>query len=134
MIETVYIREKLIAIKGVGKLFYQDGFPIAMAVTNLASKGIEVSILHVADECMKNGWSGKTTFNKLKVDFAESAETRSLDLNVLEKFCFSTYEEQREMIFQYLFNESSEETKQNLSTSPAVDFFVEYIKQTHTRS
>lgn len=43
---------KLICLKGVGKMFYQEGFPISMIISYFKKQNIEVSILHVADECM----------------------------------------------------------------------------------
>ena len=100
--------DRLICLKGVGKLFYQDGFPISMSISQLKKAGIEVSILHVADECMKNGWSAKTICNKLKADMEEDIDHNTYDLKLLENFCYSSYEEQREMIFQYLFNDDKE--------------------------
>lgn len=100
--------DRFICIKGVGKLFYQDGFPISMAVSILKEKGVEVSIFHVADECMKNGWSAKTTINKLKADFDDDIDKNNFDLDELIKFCNSEYEEQREMIFNYLFKSDFE--------------------------
>lgn len=103
--------DRFICIKGVGKLFYQDGFPISMAVSILKERGVEVSIFHVADECMKNGWSAKTTINKLRADFEDDIDKNKFDLNVLITFCNSEYEDQREMILNYLFK--SELEKQN---------------------
>lgn len=100
--------DRLICLKGVGKLFYQDGFPISISISELKKKDIEVSILHVADECMKNGWSAKTTFNKLKADMEEDIDHNTYDLKLLEQFCYSSYEEQREMIFKYLFKDDKE--------------------------
>lgn len=99
--------DRLIAIKGIGKMFFQEGFPISMSVVELQKKGIEVSILHVADECLKNGWSAETTKRKLVDDFQDSLEI--LDENLLDCFCDSDYETQREMIFQYLFGSSSKD-------------------------
>lgn len=95
--------DRVIYIRGIGKMFYQDGFPISLSVSTLKEKGIEVSILHVADECMKNGWSSKTTINKLKADFEDDIDKNNFDLESLEKFCNSCYEDQREMLFDYLF-------------------------------
>lgn len=92
-----------IAIKGIGKMFFQDGFPISMAVSELKKRGVEVSIFHVADECLKNGWSPKTTFNKLVADFDEDIDNNDFDKERLGKFCYADYEEQRTMIFDYLY-------------------------------
>lgn len=101
--------DRTICLKGVGKLFYQEGFPISMSISEFNKKGVEVSILHVADECLKNGWSAKTTFNKLKADMEEDIDRNTYDLSLLERFCYSTYEQQREMIFEYLFNNNKDE-------------------------
>lgn len=103
MIETIQIEGRNIAIKGIGKMFYQEGFPISMSVSELKKRGIEVSIFHVADECIKNGWSAKTTFNKLKADFDDDIDRNEFDEDQLKTFCFASYETQREMIFNYLF-------------------------------
>lgn len=100
-----------IIIRGVGKLFYQDGFPISMSISVLKKKGWEVSLFHVADECMKNGWSPKTTFNKLVADFEDDIDGNVWDKEQVRKFCYASYEEQREMIFNYLFKDV-EEAKQ----------------------
>lgn len=105
--------DRKIVLKGVGKMFYQDGFPISMAISEFKKKGIEVSILHVADECLKNGWNSKTTLNKLKADFEEDIDGNDFDIATLEKFCNSNWEEQREMIFQYLFKIPSKGAEKN---------------------
>jgi alanyl-tRNA synthetase len=97
------IAGKKICVKGIGKLFYEQGLPISMVTEVLKSKGIEVSVLHVADECLKNGWSAKTTNSKLVEDFQDSLDG-NLNKSQLEKFCYAAYEEQREMIFNYLFH------------------------------
>lgn len=99
--------ERKIAIKGIGKMFFQEGFPISMAVIELAKKGIEVSIIHCADECLNNGWSAKTVLSKFKEDFADCAE--AYDENIIDRFCTSSYSYQREMIFQYLFGFTPQE-------------------------
>jgi len=101
--EVIQIGRRKIAF-GIGKLFFESGFPISMAITELAAKNIEVSIFHVADECMKNDWSAKTTFNKIKADF----EGENFDSTELQSFCESDYETQRKMIFNYLFTSQEE--------------------------
>lgn len=112
------IGDRTICLKGIGKMFFQEGFPISMAVSILKKKGIEVSIIHVADECLKNGWSPKTTFNKLKVDFEDDTENNTYDLKLLKTFCNSSYEEQREIIFQYLFNTSTDSVRKKINLTP----------------
>lgn len=112
MLKIVEVGDRKIVIGGVGKFFYQDGLPVSMSVTRLKAEGFEVSILHVADECMKNGWNAKTTFNKIKADFEDDMEEAMLkmegkppsyDWAVLRTFCYADYDAQRAMIFEYLF-------------------------------
>ncbi len=55
-INLTFIDGKAIIIGGIGKLYYQDGFPIPMAISHLKKQGVSVSILHIADELLKNGW------------------------------------------------------------------------------
>lgn len=109
--EVIEIEGRYIVVKGVGKSFYQDGFPISMSISLLKSKNYEVSILHVADECMKNGWSPKTTYNKISADFADDIDKNEVDLEILKKFCYASYEDQRDMIFNYLFKNREEAKK-----------------------
>lgn len=94
---------ELVCVKGVGKMFFEQGFPISMAVDILAKGGIRVSILHVADECLKNGWAAETVIKKFREDFKDGGEGNELDVELLSKFCYSTYEDQRDMIFESLF-------------------------------
>lgn len=103
--QIVNIGTRWIAIKDVDKLFFQDGMPVSMSIEFFKKDGIEVSILHVADECLKNGWSPKTTVAKLREDFIDSGT--DYDMSLLMEFCNSTYEDQREMIFKYLFSDEN---------------------------
>ena len=134
MIEVIQIGNRTIVIRGVGKLFYQEGFPISMALSELNKKGYEVSFLHIADECMNNGWSSKTTIRKLKAesDIDIDGVMSVIDWNSLEEFCRlgdpdiynkGGYEKQRELIFQYLFGTSSNEIRQQGFTEEIKDFF-----------
>jgi hypothetical protein len=94
--------ERKICIGGIGKMSYQEGFPISIAISNFKDAGIEVSIFHIADECLKHGWSTETTYNKLVDEFADDVNKPHYDLAALRKFINATYEYQREMIFEYL--------------------------------
>ena len=105
------INNRLICIGGIGKMFYQDGFPISMAISELKAKGIEVSIMHIADECMKHGWSAKTTFNKLKSDIEDDIIGHNIELQLIEAFCYADYDTQRTMIFDYLFTDKETSKK-----------------------
>lgn len=94
--------ERIICIGGVGKMFDQDGFPIQMAIERLKQETIEVSMFHVADELLKLGWKCKTVESKLFEDY--EGETSLADL---KKFIWASYEEQRKMIFDYLFKNNN---------------------------
>ena len=110
---------KLICLKGVGKMFYQEGFPISMLITEFKKQNIEVSIIHVADECMKNGWSSKTTYNKLKAEFEEDIDKgNKYDFEELKEFCWSDYETQREKIFNYLFKTTTNSVRSGENKQP----------------
>lgn len=111
MLEIHKINGKSIVIKGIGKMFYERGFPISMGIKKLREQNISVSIYHIADECLKHGWSSETTYKKLSEDLIDSLEPFNKD--ELKKFCESSYEDQRDMIFNSLF-----ENKEN-----ALEFF-----------
>lgn len=100
-----------ICLKGIGKMFDQEGLPIQISITELGKKGIEVSMYHVADELLKLGWNSKTVSSRLSEDYKEN--NSSISLQELTTFIYSTYEEQREMIFQYLFGYTSKEVIEN---------------------
>lgn len=106
------INGRKIAIDGIAKAFYQDGYPITLAIDECKKQGVEVSLLHVADQLLKHGWEAKTVINKLRNDAMEgiSGEINTTNWDQLNKFCNSTYEDQREMIFQYLFSETSQQS------------------------
>lgn len=97
-----------IVLKGVGKMFYESGYPIGMAIAEFKKQNIEVSILHVCDELLKNGFSPKTVVSKFSEDL-QDVKDDSIDINVISEFCNVSYELQREMIFQSLFGISSKE-------------------------
>ena len=69
MIDIVTIGKRQIAVRGIGRLFYQDGFPITMSIQCLKEKNIEISILHIVDELIKHGWSNKTILNTIIYNF-----------------------------------------------------------------
>lgn len=98
----ITIRDRKILIKGVGRLFYERGLPISIVIDEMVKKGIEVSIFHVADECLKHGWSKETTYKKLKEDLF-------YDFPMLKDFIYAEYERQREMINEYLFKDTNQE-------------------------
>lgn len=120
-LEIVQIETRKVCTGGIGKLFYQAGFPISMSISQLKKIGVEVSILHVADECMKNGWTAKTTYNKLIADFEDDIDGNIVDTEQLKKFCYASWDDQREMIYNYLF----------VTPETARDFFNEILQPTN---
>lgn len=97
-LEIKFFADRAIVVKGVGKLYYEQGFPIEMSILHFKDKGIEVSVLHVADELLKNGFPPKRVIAILQDEGIEG----------IEKFCNATYQKQREMIFDYLFKNEAE--------------------------
>lgn len=108
MFQIVEIDNQKICVKGVGRLFFQEGLPISLVITALKQNNISVSILHIADECLKNGWNIKTTLNRLKTELEDDIENK-YDFNLLEEFCNADYEKQRELIFNNLFKNKEKE-------------------------
>lgn len=109
------IGDRVICLKGAGKIFYQEGFPISMAVSELKKNGIDVSFLHIIEEFWDNGWSWKTIEMKLKGEIEEDIDkSLNIDLEYLKTFynyleqperASGGYEKSREMIYKYLFSE-----------------------------
>ena len=108
--EFAEIGDRKIVVRGIGKLFYQEGFPISMAISECNKRGWEVSLLHVADECLKNGWSAKTTIAKLRgeTDLDIDGSMGTIDWPAIELFCRCDYETQRELIFNYLWKDTEQ--------------------------
>lgn len=101
MIVVENINGREIAIKGVGKLFYQEGVPLEISADILFEKGVEISWLHIADELLKNGWSNKRVYNTLSHILLYSKYESNIPL--LKEFIYKEYNEQRDMIFNFLF-------------------------------
>lgn len=105
-IKMTTIDGQMIVIGGIGKLYYQDGFPIPMAISHLKKKGAKVSILHIADELLKNGWRPDRVHQRLKAeceDVIAGDNLDPIDWEEVRRFCYAEYEDQREMIFRSLF-------------------------------
>lgn len=101
-----------LCVGGVGKLFYEFGFPLSMAISYLKSENVQVSPLHLIDEFWNNGWSWKTIEMKLRGELSDDIDkSMNLDFDYLETFYNlleqpkrkeGGYEESREMIRQYI--------------------------------
>lgn len=127
--DIVQIGTRLIVVNGVARLFYEGGFPLSIAIDEFKSKGIVVSLLHVADQCWNNGWSSETIMKKLKgeCDIDINKSMSGVDWAMLEHFCSlleqpkranGGYEESREMLFKYLFDTSYDEALNNPDSLP----------------
>lgn len=123
--EVVSIGNRTIVIKGVARSFYEGGFPISISIEEFSKVGMEVSLLHLAEQCWENGWSTETILKKFKgeCDLDINGVLNGIDWNVLTEFCNCLeqpnrseggYEKSREMIFEYLFNQSSQSAKDNV--------------------
>lgn len=135
MITAIKFYDRIVAIRGIGQLFYQDGFPISMAIDELSHKGIEVSLYHVANECMDNGWSADTTIRKLKgeTDIDINHSMAGVRWDSLVEFCQCLeqplranggYERSREIIFEYLFMRTHNDMRmQPLTALLSIDIF-----------
>ncbi len=132
MLKFTRIRDRWIVVKGVGKMYYQEGFPMSMGIDICRKKGYEVSILHIADELLKGtNWPEETVIRKIKDDFSDDPNHNSYDHELLTKFVHASYEDQREMIFQYLFGVTSDNVRNGMDTYPLewVDSVIkDYIK------
>lgn len=105
------IGDKTYVLEGIGRMFYQDGYPIPMAVNNCREKGWTVSYLHLAKELL-NEWTPKTVVAKLKGEFQDTIEgDEKPDFELIEKFCNSEWEDRCEMIFQYLFGYTTDDIR-----------------------
>lgn len=108
--KIIKIDDRKIILRGLGKMFYQEGMPIGILAKEAADKGYEASWLHIADELQKHGWSVDTIVNKLKDETGDSGVQVNLD--AIKNFLCCNYEDQREMIFQYLFGSDREKAKE----------------------
>jgi hypothetical protein len=121
MVEVLEIGNRKVAIKGIAKLFYEEGFPISLSIEELSLSNIEVSLYHIADQCWNNGWSSSTIMKKLRgeCDIDINNAMSFIDWGSLEYFCSlleqpqrfnGGYEESREIIHKYLFGDQTNST------------------------
>lgn len=110
------INGRLVCIAGIGRLFYQEGFPVSMSVAEMRKRGVSVSMFHVAAECLENGWPPETVYSKLKEDIEDFTGQSDDIIPQLNEFCFASRDRQKEMIFSYLFGDKhkGEEYLKNL--------------------
>jgi len=102
MIDSIEIDNKKVVIKGIAKEYYEYGMPIGEVINKLKDLKYEISILHIVDEFIKVGWKN----SKIIALFKEEQFFTDLDIDSIIQFCSSSYEYQRELIFQSLFGSS----------------------------
>lgn len=92
---------KLIAVKGVGKMLYQEGVPLGITAKFLADKGVVVSWIHIADELLKESWMP----DRIVARFVEELQDEKQDISIetIREFVTSDYDKQRSMIFNTIF-------------------------------
>jgi|GEM_PF-4966749 len=109
--QIIKIKNRKIIIKHIGELFYKHGLPLSISIIKANEQNIEVSLFHVVEEFWNNGWSWKTIENKFKGEI-EYDKRLKIDFQKLKYFyeCLEQpkranggYEESREIIFKYLF-------------------------------
>jgi hypothetical protein len=118
--EVIDVGDKKICVAGVGKLFFEGGFPISMTMEEFRKVDVEISFLHLIDELWSNGWSWETIEKKLVGELSDDINNSlEFDLVELERFykCLEQpyrknggYEESREMFFKYLFGNKESAT------------------------
>ena len=109
-LKIMSVGDRNIIVKGVAKLYYQDGFTLSMSKDILKENGFELSWLHVADELYKHGWSEKRCLSTLRNEIDDDT-TYNLCVKFIKVakgtktllYTGSGYEDQRAMLFNYLF-------------------------------
>lgn len=96
---STLIDNQVVVLRGVGRMYYESGLPIVFQIDELKKRGIKVSMLHVADELLKENWSVKRIMNTLTEDKILSEENTI----EIQKFCYADYETQRSLIFKSLY-------------------------------
>lgn len=109
--EILSMNSKKIVIKGIGRLFYESGFPIALSLDFCKENNLEFNIYTLIDELQKE-WSKKTILKKLSEELSDG--NLQLDYKAIEEFLDSAYEEQRDIIFKSLLDQSEVITKEFL--------------------
>lgn len=101
MIQIEHIGDRSIVIGGLGRMLYEAGIPIGILAAKAQELGHEVSWLHITDELIKHGWKATTIYNRIKEECQDSMVP--IDMDKIHDFIHATYEDQRQMIFDYLF-------------------------------
>ena len=103
-IEVVEVSGRRIIVRGIGRLFFEHGLPIGMSVRKAEEDGFEVSWLHIADDLLKNGIPPDSVLSKIREEASDSA-LGTVDMVAVEMFVWMDYDDQRAMIFEYLFGD-----------------------------
>ena len=101
--QVVDIDGKRIIVRGIGRMYFESGLPIGIAAQEAEQMGYVVSWLHVADDLQKNGMDSAAIIAKLSEEAKLSNLSNPPDMDAVAAFVSLPYEEQRTMIFEYLF-------------------------------
>jgi len=116
-----------IIVRGLGRFIFEQGLPLSIMIDELKMRGnLKISFLHLADELMRNGWSGHKTISYLK------NETFIEDFKPLQEFCDASFEDQRTLLFKFLFGEDPKEiirAKERGEKSNFDNFFDLYVSE-----
>ena len=92
-----------VIVMDAGTEWIQNGMPLSATLQLAEEHGVEVSLLHFADQLSKNGAKNTTIINLVReatVDVLGSPKTPQI-----AQFLSSSYEDQREQIFNYLYGD-----------------------------
>lgn len=116
-----------VIVRGLGRFIFEQGLPLSIMIDELKIRGnLKISFLHLADELMRNGWSGDKTISYLE------KEAVIEDFKLLREFCDASFEDQRTMIFKFLFREDPKEiirAKEKGEKSNFDNFFDLYVSE-----
>lgn len=88
-------------IIGCGSMMMTHGTPLSIQIDLCKREGFDISPLHFADELLKGGFNPTNVIRKIQEETVDAGVSWPMDL--IRKFVFSGYEEQRAILFEYLY-------------------------------
>lgn len=111
-VKIIITGDRTVVVKGIGKMFMQEGFPLSLSFAVLTSHGYEISIYHLVDELMRHYLDSGTLAYKVKdkvlstlKECVEDDKTVGINMEEVAHYISSDYEKQRQMIFTYLWGQ-----------------------------
>lgn len=98
--KIIKIDDERWVLGGLYKTYQETGLPIGIQIDTAIKEGLNVSILHLADEMLK-----EMPIERAERTIKEESGLSNFDfdLDEVREFLHASYEDQREMIFQNLF-------------------------------